>query len=149
MFLTINRILHGCLEIWNLFLVSAEQDIPLVLFNTRNKFHISAQPCNILYLNRILSVWTLERNVKILNSARVPGFPATSGPGTGLVDLLKLNLLKAIIEFISPFFMKNVHFAPPPPPRPAEILGPICINMFMFGVTVVYHFIKIYTQWFP
>ena len=40
------------------FISRAEQDISLVrfahswdiLFNTRNKFHISAQPCNILYL---------------------------------------------------------------------------------------------------
>ena len=40
------------------FISRAEQDIPLVrfahsrdiLFNTRNKFHISAQPCNILYI---------------------------------------------------------------------------------------------------
>ena len=39
------------------FISRAKQDISLVrfahswdiLFNTRNKFHISAQPCNILY----------------------------------------------------------------------------------------------------
>ena len=47
-----------------IFISCVEQDISLVrfayswdiLFNTRNKFHISAQPCNILYLLYIFRI---------------------------------------------------------------------------------------------
>jgi hypothetical protein len=54
----INRIIHACLEIPYLFLVLNNYDISLVrcahswdiMFNTRNKYGISAHPCIILYL---------------------------------------------------------------------------------------------------
>ena len=49
----INRKIHGCLEIPDLFL---EHDI---IFNTRNKSGISVHPCIILYLfYKILSKYS-------------------------------------------------------------------------------------------
>ena len=36
------------------FIARAERDI---LFNIRNKFHISAQPCNILYIDILYKVF--------------------------------------------------------------------------------------------
>ena len=38
------------------FISRAEQEISLDLFNTRNKFHISAQPCNIPYIRSTISL---------------------------------------------------------------------------------------------
>ncbi len=43
----INRTIHECLEICNLFLVFTR----ISLVNTRNKFHICAHPCTLLLLN--------------------------------------------------------------------------------------------------
>ena len=54
---TINKIIHGCLKIWN-FSSCVQRDISLVRKLTREisrwtleeKFHISSSPCIILYL---------------------------------------------------------------------------------------------------
>ena len=54
----INRIIHVCLGIPDLFLVLNMHDIVInmISFNTRNKSGISAQPCIILYIIMLCNV---------------------------------------------------------------------------------------------
>jgi hypothetical protein len=52
----INRKIHGCFEIPDLFLD--------IMFNTRNKSGISAHPCIILYLTRNNSSWVFSEPEK-------------------------------------------------------------------------------------
>jgi hypothetical protein len=74
----INRKIHGCLEIPDLFLVHVEHDISLVrcthswdiMFNTRNKSGISALPCIILYIvtqEAILKACAYKKHCNIIS----------------------------------------------------------------------------------